>query len=58
MVKKIKDRPLMRNILPLTMRRENTAIVFLLKYLYGSYDANDFVSFSLMMVVTRMILDF
>ena len=37
----------MTNILPLTMRRECTAIVFFWKCLYGNYDVdvNDFVSF-------------
>ena len=38
---------LMTNILPLTMRREYTDIVFFGKCLYGNYDVhgNDFVSF-------------
>ena len=42
-----KDRLLMTNILPLTMRREYTDIVFFQKCLYGNYDVdvNDFVSF-------------
>ena len=42
-----KDRLLMTNILPLTMRREYTDIVFFWKCLYGNYDVdvNDFVSF-------------
>ena len=41
-----KDRLLMTNILPLTMRREYTDIVLLWKCLYGNYDVdvNDFVS--------------
>ena len=43
-----KDPLLMTNILPLTMRREYTDIVFLWKCLYGNYDVdvNDFASFS------------
>ena len=42
-----KDRLLMTNILPLSMRREYTDIVFFWKCLYGNYDVdvNDFVSF-------------
>ena len=42
-----KDRILMTNILPLTMRREYTDIVFFWKCLYCNYDVdvNDFVSF-------------
>ena len=42
-----KDRLLMTNILPLTMRREYTDIVFFWNCLYGNYyvDVNDFVSF-------------
>ena len=40
-----KDRLLMTNILPLTMRREYTDIVFFWKCLYGNYDVKDFVSF-------------
>ena len=42
-----KDRLLMTNILPLTMRREYTDIVFFWKCLYGNYDVDvtDFVSF-------------
>ena len=42
-----KDRLLMTNILPLTMRREYTDIVFFWKCLYGKFDVdvNDFVSF-------------
>ena len=42
-----KDRLLMTNILPLTMRREYTDIVFFWKCLYGNYDVdvNNFVSF-------------
>ena len=44
-----KDRLLMPNILPLTMRREYTDIIFFWKYLYGNYDVdvNDFVTFFL-----------
>ena len=39
----------MTNILPLTMRREYTDIVFFWKCLYGNYDVdvNDFVIFFL-----------
>ena len=53
----------MTNILPLTMRRDYTDIIFFWKCLYGNYDVdvNDFVSFSLMVdapLVTRLILDF
>ena len=42
-----KDRLLMTNILPLTIRREYTGIVFFWKCLYGNYDVdvNDFVCF-------------
>ena len=42
-----KDRLLMTNVRPLTMRREYTDIVFFWKCLYGNYDVdvNDFVSF-------------
>ena len=42
-----KDRLLMTSILPLSMRREYTDIVFFWKCLYGNYDVdvNDFVSF-------------
>ena len=39
-----KDRLLMTNILPLTMRREYNDIVFFWKCLYGNYDV-DVVSF-------------
>ena len=58
-----KDRLLLTNILPLTMRREYTDIVFLWKCLYGNYDVdvNDLLVFSLMVdapLVTRLILDF
>ena len=44
-----KDRLLMPNILPLTMRREYTDIIFFWKCLYGNYDVdvNDFVTFFL-----------
>ena len=53
----------MTNILPLTMRRDYTDIVFFWKCLYDNYDVdvNDFVSFSLMVnapLVTRLIQDF
>ena len=42
-----KDRLLMTNILPLTMRREYTHIIFFWKCLNGNYDVDDnaFVSF-------------
>ena len=42
-----KDRLLMTNILPITMRRESTDIAFFSKCLYGNYDVdvNDFVFF-------------
>ena len=42
-----KDRLLMTNILPLTMRREYTHIIFFCKCLNGNYDVDDnaFVSF-------------
>ena len=62
MLKYYKDRLLMTNILPLTMRREYTGIVVFWKCLYGNYvfDVNDFV-FPLMVdapLETRLILDF
>ena len=47
-------------MLPLTMRREYTVIVFLCKYSYGNYDVdvNDFTRMVDAPLVTRFILDF